>query len=42
MHDSIQGDFKTITAIKDKDLNNLIGSVKGTREITRSEKVYLM
>jgi len=37
-----QGDFKTITGVKDKDLNNLVGSIKGNKDVSRADKIYLM
>jgi hypothetical protein len=42
MYDLPNGDFKAISGVKDKDFGNLVGYVKGTKEISRADKVYLM
>jgi len=42
MYDKPNGDFRAISGVKDKDFTNLVGFVKGTKEITRADKVYLM
>ncbi len=42
MYDVPSGDFRALSGVKDKDFGNLVGFVKGTKEITRADKVYLM
>ncbi len=42
MYEVPSGDFKTISGIKDKDLNNLIGNIKGNKDISRADKVNLI